>query len=237
MTSLPVENIADAILYEGYNLYPYRPSAIKNRQRWMFGVFYPRAYCQRQVGADTWQLQTECLVVGRADTVIEARVRFLHLVDRSVNEVTNQADHPNASDVAIDNANLCLRPVASLEVGDQLYLAWQECVQREVVVRANVQDVASESRSTMFGFDGHRRHELVTDAGGQAAGVLAWQQESISLEATLSARQLSDELFVVTLRVENHTRFEGPYDDRDAALLRSLVSTHAILTAENGEFI
>ncbi len=237
MTSLLVENIADAILYEGYNLYPYRPSAIKNRQRWMFGVFYPRAYCQRQVGADGWQLKTECLVVGRADTVIEARVRFLHLVDRSVNEVTNQTDRPTTADVAIDNANLCLRPVASLEVGDQLYHAWQECVQREVVVRATVQDATNESSSTMFGFDGHRRHELVTDAGGKAAGVLAWRQESISLEATLSARQLSDELFVVTLVVENHTRFEGPYDNRDEALLRSLVSTHAILTLENGEFI
>ena len=89
----------------------------------------------------------------------------------------------------------------------------------------------------MFVFDGHRRHELLTDVGGKAAGVLAWQQETISLQATLSARQLSDELFVITLRIENHTQFDGPYDDRDAALLRSLVSTHEILTAVNGEFI
>ena len=28
-----VEKIAGAILYEGYILYPYRPSSIKNRQR------------------------------------------------------------------------------------------------------------------------------------------------------------------------------------------------------------
>ncbi len=33
--------IADAILYEGYILYPYRASAIKNRQRWTFGGVFP----------------------------------------------------------------------------------------------------------------------------------------------------------------------------------------------------
>jgi len=37
-----VEKIAAAILYEGYILYPYRPTAIKNRQRWNFGTLYPR---------------------------------------------------------------------------------------------------------------------------------------------------------------------------------------------------
>ena len=39
-----VDRIADAVLYEGYILYPYRPS-IKNRQRWTFGGLYPEAYC------------------------------------------------------------------------------------------------------------------------------------------------------------------------------------------------
>jgi len=33
-----VEDVADAVLYEGYMLYPYRASAIKNQQRWNFGV-------------------------------------------------------------------------------------------------------------------------------------------------------------------------------------------------------
>ncbi len=43
-----VEKIAAAILYEGYILYPYRPTAIKNRQRWNFGTLYPRVYAQAQ---------------------------------------------------------------------------------------------------------------------------------------------------------------------------------------------
>jgi hypothetical protein len=42
------EKIAAAILYEGYILYPYRPTAIKNRQRWNFGTLYPRVYAEAQ---------------------------------------------------------------------------------------------------------------------------------------------------------------------------------------------
>ena len=43
-TTSAVEQIANAVLYEGYILYPYRPSALKNRQRWSFGILYPPAY-------------------------------------------------------------------------------------------------------------------------------------------------------------------------------------------------
>ena len=32
MSAPPVEKVADAVLYEGYLLYPYRSSAVKNRQ-------------------------------------------------------------------------------------------------------------------------------------------------------------------------------------------------------------
>ena len=33
--------VADAILYEGYLLYPYRKSAQKNQSRFQFGVLMP----------------------------------------------------------------------------------------------------------------------------------------------------------------------------------------------------
>ena len=61
-----IEKIANAVLYEGYMLYPYRASAVKNQQRFNFGVLYPREYCESQTGSDDWQMQTECLVLGNA---------------------------------------------------------------------------------------------------------------------------------------------------------------------------
>jgi hypothetical protein len=67
----PLEKIANAVLYEGFLLYPYRKSSVKNQQRWHFGTIEPAA------GADRAMMQTECLVEGDGETVIYAKVRFL----------------------------------------------------------------------------------------------------------------------------------------------------------------
>ena len=40
----PGRQVADAVLYEGYVLYPYRASAGKNQMRWQFGVLAPEPY-------------------------------------------------------------------------------------------------------------------------------------------------------------------------------------------------
>ena len=84
-----VDKIAKAVLYEGYMLYPYRPSSVKNQQRWNFGVLCPRSYSEAQKGSEAWTMQTECLVQGSSPTMLEIRVRFLQLVARSVGELTN----------------------------------------------------------------------------------------------------------------------------------------------------
>src|SRR5215471_16395103 len=80
-----VDRLVNAVLYEGYILYPYRPS-VKNRQRWTFGGLYPEAYCRRQCTGDSWRNQTECLVHGDPHTTVAATVRFLHLTARVVGE-------------------------------------------------------------------------------------------------------------------------------------------------------
>src|SRR5580692_3306223 len=84
MNAALVDGIVKAVLYEGYMLYPYRPSSVKNRQRFNFGVVYPRTYSEAQGGTDAWKMQTECLVVGNEDTQCVVRVRFLRMVARSI---------------------------------------------------------------------------------------------------------------------------------------------------------
>ena len=86
MNGDPVELIARAVLYEGYLLYPYRPSAIKNRQRFNFGVLYPHDYCLAQEGSERSRMQTECPVQGSGETRLEISVRFLQLVEQSLDE-------------------------------------------------------------------------------------------------------------------------------------------------------
>lgn len=83
MTGTSVERIASALLYEGYMLYPYRRSAIKNRQRFNFGVVYPEPYSAAQHGIDPWEMQTECLLEGDGNGRIDVTLRFLHLFERA----------------------------------------------------------------------------------------------------------------------------------------------------------
>lgn len=73
-----VEQIAKAVLYEGYMLYPYRPSSVKNQQRFNFGVAYPELYT-RSSPDEACSMQSECLVRGDGNALVEARLRFLQL--------------------------------------------------------------------------------------------------------------------------------------------------------------
>ena len=43
MTAGALDRLVAATLYEGYILYPYRPSSVKNQVRWTFGGVHPRA--------------------------------------------------------------------------------------------------------------------------------------------------------------------------------------------------
>jgi hypothetical protein len=92
------EKIAAAILYEGYILYPYRPTAIKNRQRWNFGTLYPRVYAEAQRPQEPFRLIAECLAVADAKTSLDVRLSFLQLVP------TQSADKLTDPSLAWDEA-------------------------------------------------------------------------------------------------------------------------------------
>lgn len=74
--------IADAVLYEGYLLYPYRAGSVKNRMRWQFGVFVPPGFTTTE---EPSSCQTECLLDGGLDggAVLHVRSRFLHVQART----------------------------------------------------------------------------------------------------------------------------------------------------------
>jgi hydrogenase maturation protease len=227
-----VDRIADAVLYEGYILYPYRP-ALKNRQRWTFGGLYPEAWCQAQgAGSDASASQTECLVAGGPETTFEAVARFLHLTARRVGEYDPPlAQWPGDAPP--------FRPVEALRVGDRLYHAWQEAEEREVCLgEVTLGELSDQPRSVPFSFPGGGRSEPVRNEAAEVAGVLLRQQEALAGAVEAAAARVAEGLFRVTLRVVNHTPLEGAdRRGRDEALLRSLVSTHAILAVRGGEFV
>jgi hypothetical protein len=82
-----IRALADAVLFEGYALYPYRASAPKNRLRWQFGVLAPRGWSEAG-GGDPWWQETQCLVEpaegAAAAPAIRGKLRFLQLRARDV---------------------------------------------------------------------------------------------------------------------------------------------------------
>src|SRR5262245_8545091 len=149
-----VERIVNALLYEGYILYPYRASAIKNRQRWNFGVIYPQDYSLSQGGAEASSMQTECLLLGNRRPKLDVKIRFLHLLERTVGADMHVCPEPALHATTGADTQACpyadsqtaLAPLTDpketieqdfhaaepLESGATIPDAWQEAVEREV---------------------------------------------------------------------------------------------------------
>jgi hypothetical protein len=83
-----VDKIVNAVLYEGYILYPYRASSKKNqRERFTFGRIYPQQYSEAQNGREPCLMQTECLVRNEShDAALEIAVRFLQPLARETGD-------------------------------------------------------------------------------------------------------------------------------------------------------
>jgi hydrogenase maturation protease len=224
------DRVANAVLYEGYVLYPYRPS-VKNRQRWTFGGLYPESYCVQTVGSEAAASRTECPVRGTAATAVEVVVRFLHLTARQVGEF----DPPLPSSCDAEGAQF--RPVELLRVGERILHTWQEAEERDVAVGdLNLGAFVERPHGRTFAFPGRRWREPVTAADGTTPGVLAREQQPVTGEVEVSAAAVADGLYRLAVGVRNLTPLETP-TGRDDALLRTLVSAHTLLGVHGGDFV
>jgi len=216
--NLPLaEKIADAVLYEGYILYPYRPSAVKNQQRWTFGGVYPRTYSEAQNGADAWFQVIECLAKGDAQSALDIKVRFLHLVQREVQVREGET----------------FRVVESLRVGDKVFHTWQEAITRAVTFEnIRIGEIAVEPKRFEFSFPAMDEVEKLSEDG-----VFVRTQQEICGGIELTAQQIGDAL-KLTIHVSNLTAYDATAEKtRDDAVKFSFASTHSILGIHGGEFI
>src|SRR5437870_3070528 len=90
------DKLIHALLYEGYALYPYHRSAIKNQKPIPFGLIYPEDYNACDVHAHS-KMQTQCIVTAGNDLRLDISVRFLHLVKTELYQ-SRPADANNADD-------------------------------------------------------------------------------------------------------------------------------------------
>ncbi len=216
--------VADAILYEGYLLYPYRGSAQKNQVRFQFGVLMPPAYH----AVDPCELsafQTECLVECDDDAQVLVTVRFLQLQRRTVQEAS-----PDSGE---------LRDVGAVQVDGVDYTSWDEAAERQQQATAGVAELLSRDRNLEFHFGSGEASEDLTDAQGRRAGRLIRRWAALDGLIHLSAERVAGPYGALRLRirVENHAVPEVPPNTRDEALRHALIAAHALIGVPGGTFL
>jgi hypothetical protein len=216
--------VADAVLYEGYLLYPYRASAAKNQARWQFGVLMPRLWSEH--GPDEpWATQTECLLEPEEATTVRVLVRFLHVQAKTVEVVDVEAGTFHQAD--------------TLPVDGSELVPWDEAAELEVAVEAPLARLLEGELATPFERPGGRRVEPVHSAAGQLAGRTVRRRWPVLGSVKLSAERLDGPYGLVRLRLvlENATAWNDPGADRSVALRHSLVAAHSLIGIDQGVFL
>jgi hypothetical protein len=206
--------IADAVLYEGYLLYPYRASSNKNQTRWQFGVLGPPGAADAGIGEDD-SLSAQFLVEGaEAITLV---VRFLQLQHRAAERDTGDGSY---------------QPVDQLTTPSGSWLSWDEAI--EVELPFGPFDFTDPAGAWTLPVTVPSGSDIEAVDGGR----LVRSRQSICGELTVSTERNKSvgELSLVTVTVRN-TAPSVEQAGKDWAIATSMIGTHVIAEVVGGEFI
>lgn len=199
--------IADAVLYEGYLLYPYRGTSSKNQSRWQWGVLGPPGAADAGLGEED-SLSAQILVDGAG--AINLTVRFLHLQHR-------QAER-RLDDEGFERVEELCTPSGS-------WLTWDEAVECEIPFGPLPLDDRSWSLPLTV--------PAATDIEPVDGGRLVRIRREVHATLTVGV-DVDDGLRRVSVRVTNTG---AAATDQEDALARSLIGTHVITEAVDGQFV
>ena len=217
--------VADAILYEGYLLYPYRQTSQKNQSRFQFGVLMPPGYATVDP-TEPSASRTECLLECADDAHVLVTLRFLQLQRRRVEQLvpdTGQA-----------------REVESLTVDGTEYTAWTEAAEREQQVCAEVGDLLTGDLGlTVHVPAGQSSDDIVVAATGRIAGRIVRSWDALDAVIRLQAERVAGPYGALKLgvRTENHTVPALAPITRDDGLAGALIAAHLLIQVPGGAFL
>ena len=217
-----VRAVADAVLYEGYLLYPYRASSRKNQSRWQFGVLGPPRAAPGAF-AEEHRMEMQCLLAPDdalpEPASVVVRLRFLCLQVRSVERREDET---------------YLR-VERLDVDGTQLLSWEEAVEEELELeRFVLGDDASVPAETVLEVPSGEDVEPVVDSSGCLVARIVRRREALRARVTMNA--VADDGFVrLTIEVANAHRDTA--SDKDAAIRTSLIGAHLLVEASGGGFV
>jgi hypothetical protein len=219
----PARAIADALLYEGYVLYPYRASAAKNQARWQWGVIAPPAAADDHASERT-SCTTEVLVDprrGGGAPVLHVRLRFLQALRRTLLDRTGAA-------------------VDELDVDGTRWVGWDEAREHDVDLPALPLLPVDRAQAAMpLHMSAVDEAEQLHADDGAVVGAAVRVAEPV--DATVSVRAAwaddPDGLLRITVHVANTTAWAGGGASRDDLVRHSLVSLHVALAVEGARFV
>jgi hypothetical protein len=201
--------VADAVLYEGYLLYPYRASSSKNQTRWQFGVLGPVGAEEAGVGESS-TMSMQCLLT--ASTTIVVHLRFLQLQHRSVHD---------SDDI----------PVAKLTDTDGTsWLTWDEAVEQELTFELSPFDLEDGGTVLPVAVDGG----VETEPLGHDEGSVVRRRWPVTAEMRMATAPLDG---CLRLDVDVLNLLEGHGVDAVEAVRHSLIGTHVIIEAHDADFV
>ncbi len=216
--------VADAVLYEGYLLYPYRRSSQKNRTRFQFGVLMPPPYraiddCEPSAS------QTECLVECRDDAGVGIGLRFLHLQHRAAQRIDPATGEATDVDTVLVNGT---------EHG-----SFDEAVEREQHLSSRIADLLDVDMELHFDIPASEEAEELTGPDGAPAGRLVRRCAPVNGALVVRAERAPGPYGVLRLRVrvENRTEPQAPLRSRDDGLRYSLIAAHLLIGVTGGTFL
>jgi hypothetical protein len=217
--------VADAVLFEGYLLYPYRASSRKNQARWQFGVLGPPGAAAAGVGEEP-EMAAQCLLRGSPETRLSVRLRFLQLQTRSVERATGK--------------RRSFEPVDELTVGGRTWLRWDEAVEQEIGLDpARLDDLVQRSSDVPVDVPGGETVEPLVDADGTQQGRLIRRTWPLRALVSLAAAPV-DGLVRLSLSVRNGAEGfggGGGGGGKDEAVRSSLIGAHLLVQVTDGAFV
>lgn len=199
--------VADAVLYEGYLLYPYRGTSNKNQSRWQFGVLGPHGAADAGLGEDD-ALSAEFLVHDtQALTLV---VRFLQLQHRRAERETD--------DGRFERVDELTTPAGS-------WLTWDEAVECEI----SFGPLAFEDQPWSLPVAA----DATTDVEPLEGGRLVRERREVRGVLGVTSEPDGD-LRRVSVRLANTG---AAARDKDDAIARSMIGTHIIAEVVGGQFI
>jgi hypothetical protein len=215
--------VADAILYEGYLLYPYRQSSQKNQVRFQFGVLMPPGYATVDPH-ESAASQTECLLECGDDVQVTVLARFLQFQDRTVQ--------------AISPENGELHEVGTLYVDGFEHTTWSEAAEREQQVSVTVSTLLAADQELEFTLPAGEAAEPIAEASGRPAGRLVRRWAALHGVIRLHAERVAGPYQALRLRVRLENRSPTPeLMSRDDGLRHALIAAHLLIGAPGGRFV